>query len=71
MDFEAVLVDEAGLEVVLVGVSEEIGEDLWLIWLTVEVQHVMHRVFGSEAGATPLVRFIWSAAPRPTLRAED
>lgn len=57
MDLKPVLVDEAGLEVVLVGVPQQVGEDLRLLFLSVEVQDVVHRVIRSQAGAALLVRF--------------
>jgi len=37
VDLKSVLVDEAGLEVVLVGIPEQIREDLRLVRLAVEV----------------------------------
>ena len=37
VDLKSVLVNEAGLEVVLVGIPEQIRKDLWLLRLAVEV----------------------------------
>ena len=74
VDLKSVLVDEAGLEVMLVGIPEQICKDLWLLRLAVEVQHVVHRMFSCQAGAAPLVGMILTTrrvVPDSTLCAED